>query len=357
MTGVDYSGYLKLDKILTSQEPESLKHGRPAHDEMLFIVIHQAYELWFKQIIHEVDSVLEIFSEKSIPEWKMGTAVSRLSRVVEILKLLNDQIKILETMTPLDFLDFRDLVTPASGFQSLQFRLLETKLGLELAQRMTYQGQPYHSRLMDHEKPRAAATEKQPSFLRLLEKWLERIPFMENDKFSFTKSYHDAVKAMLERDRKIVMSNPLMSEEAKKSDLDKIQMVEKSTEIFMNEALYSEYVKKGEKKLSHRAIVAALFINVYRDMPVLHLPFKLLTLTMDIDELLTTWRYKHALMVHRMIGNKIGTGGSSGFDYLRMTVEKHKIFTDLFDLSTLFIPRSQIPPLPQDLVKKLDFMN
>lgn len=357
MSGVDYSGYLQLSKILTSQEPESVKAGRPAHDEMLFIIIHQAYELWFKQIIFEIDSVLEIFSEKSVPEWKMGIAVSRLSRVTDILKLLNDQVKILETMTPLDFLDFRDLVTPASGFQSLQFRLLENKLGLELTQRMTYQDQPYHSRLEGNEKTRALDSEKQLSFLRLLEKWLERIPFMENDKFSFTKSYHQAVKDMLERDRQIVMFNGQMSEDSKKKELDKIQLVEKSTEIFMNENLYREFVQKGEKKLSHQAIVAALFINVYRDMPVLHLPFKLLTLTMDIDELLTTWRYKHALMVHRMIGNKIGTGGSSGFDYLRMTVEKHKIFTDLFDLSTLFIPRSQIPKLPDDLVKKLDFMS
>lgn len=355
MSGVDYSGYLQLSKILNSQELESVKAGRPAHDEMLFIVIHQAYELWFKQMIFEVDSVLEIFSEKSIPEWKMGTAVSRLSRVVEILKLLNDQVKIIETMTPLDFLDFRDLVTPASGFQSLQFRLLEIKLGLEIGQRMTYQEQPYHSRLEGEDKNRALNTEKQVSFLRLLEKWLERIPFMENADFSFMKSYHQAVKAMLERDRKTIQNHPTMPEEAKKKELEKITLVEKSSEIFLDEKAYSEYVAKGQKKLSHRAMVAALFINVYRDMPVLHLPFKLLTLIMDIDELLTTWRYKHALMVHRMIGNKIGTGGSSGFDYLRMTVEKHKIFTDLFDLSTLYIPRSQLPKLPEDLIKKLDF--
>lgn len=357
MSGVDYSGYLQLSKILTSQEPESVKAGRPAHDEMLFIIIHQAYELWFKQIIFEVDSVLGIFKEKSIPEWKMGVAVSRLARVTEILKLLNDQVKILETMTPLDFLDFRDLVTPASGFQSLQFRLLENKLGLELGQRMTYQEQPYHARLEGSEKTRALDSEKEASFLRLLEKWLERIPFMENDKFSFIKSYHKAVQEMLERDRQTISKNTQMSEETKKKELEKIQLVEKSTEIFMDEKSYSEFVKNGTKKLSHRAIVAALFINVYRDMPILHLPFKLLTLTMDIDELLTTWRYKHALMVHRMIGNKIGTGGSSGFDYLRMTVEKHKIFTDLFDLSTLFIPRSQVPKLPEDLVKKLDFLS
>lgn len=352
---VEYSSYLQLSQILSAQNRVSEKAGRPAHDEMLFIIIHQAYELWFKQVLFEMDSVLDIFSQASVPERSMGTAVGRLQRVTEILRLLNDQVKILETMTPGDFLDFRDLVTPASGFQSLQFRLLEIKLGLELPQRMTYQDQPYHSRLEENDKKRAIESEKQPSFLRLLDRWLARIPFMEDQQFSFMKSYHKAIQEMLDNDRQIVMKAPHLTDEARKKELDKIQQIEFSSATLMDEKAYAALLEKGQKKLSHRAMIAALFINVYRDMPILHLPFQLLTLTMDIDELLTTWRYRHALMVHRMIGNKIGTGGSSGFDYLRMTVEKHKIFTDLFDLSTLLIPKSKLPELPERLTKRLDF--
>lgn len=352
---VEYSSYLQLSQILSAQNRVSEKAGRPAHDEMLFIIIHQAYELWFKQVLFEMDSVLEIFSQANVPERSMGTAVGRLQRVTEILRLLNDQVKILETMTPGDFLDFRDLVTPASGFQSLQFRLLEIKLGLELPQRMTYQDQPYHSRLEENDKKRAIESEKQPSFLRLLDRWLARIPFMEDQQFSFMKSYHKAIQEMLDNDRQIVMKAPHLTDETRKKELDKIQQIEFSSATLMDEKAYAALLEKGQKKLSHRAMIAALFINVYRDMPILHLPFQLLTLTMDIDELLTTWRYRHALMVHRMIGNKIGTGGSSGFDYLRMTVEKHKIFTDLFDLSTLLIPRSKLPELPERLTKRLDF--
>lgn len=352
---VEYSSYLQLSQILSAQDRASEKAGRPAHDEMLFIIIHQAYELWFKQILFEMDSVLEIFSQPSVPERSMGTAVGRLQRVTEILRLLNDQVKILETMAPGDFLDFRDLVTPASGFQSLQFRLLEIKLGLELPQRMTYQDQPYHSRLEENDKKRAIESEKQASFLRLLDRWLARIPFMEEQQFSFMKSYHKAIQEMLDHDRQIVMKAPHLTDETRKKEMDKIQQIEFSSATLMDEQAYSALIEKGQKKLSHRAMIAALFINVYRDMPILHLPFQLLTLTMDIDELLTTWRYRHALMVHRMIGNKIGTGGSSGFDYLRMTVEKHKIFTDLFDLSTLLIPKSKLPELPERLTKRLDF--
>ena len=127
-----YSDYLQLDKILNAQFPESGKK-EPAHDEMLFIVIHQAYELWFKQILYEVDSVIDIMQKPSLndnsPELQI--IVHRLSRVVTILKLLVQQIDVMETMTPMDFLDFRDLLRPASGFQSWQFKTLEAKLGLK----------------------------------------------------------------------------------------------------------------------------------------------------------------------------------------------------------------------------------
>ena len=108
----------------------------------------------------------------------------------------------------------------------------------------------------------------------------------------------------------------------------------------------SGWSREGRRRLSHRATRAALFIHLYRDQPILHLPFRFLTLLVDVDELLATWRYRHALMVHRMIGTKIGTGGSSGHRYLLATVERNKVFTDLYDLSTFLISRSALPPLP-----------
>ena len=105
---------------------------------MLFIIIHQVYELWFKQIIFEIDSILEALDREKIDESHVGIVVSRLERIIEIQHLLIDQIKVLETMTPMDFLDFRDLLTPASGFQSVQFRLIENKIGLQKHQRHSY---------------------------------------------------------------------------------------------------------------------------------------------------------------------------------------------------------------------------
>ena len=132
---VTYADYLKIEGLLGLQSPKSNETGMPAHDEMLFIVTHQAHELWFKQILHELGSVVRMFSESTVDEKNMGVCVSRLQRVTDIQKLLIDHIRVLETMTPLDFLEFRDLLSPASGFQSVQFRKIELTLGLEGGER------------------------------------------------------------------------------------------------------------------------------------------------------------------------------------------------------------------------------
>jgi len=120
---IGYADYLSLDKILNAQDLQSVKVGREAHDEMLFIIIHQTYELWFKQILHELDRVQANFSHDPVDDWRMGQILHSLLRVNEIMKLLVNQIDVLETMTSQEFLEFRDLLTSGSGFQSLQFRL------------------------------------------------------------------------------------------------------------------------------------------------------------------------------------------------------------------------------------------
>ena len=133
-----YGKYLQLNKLLDSQSLKSTEEGNEIHDEMLFIIIHQAYELWFKQIQHELDDVLDIFSKEYIDEKQIGIAVSRLRGITENQKVLVDQLNVLETMTALDFLEFRHLLSPASGFQSVQFREIENKLGVVPEQRMGY---------------------------------------------------------------------------------------------------------------------------------------------------------------------------------------------------------------------------
>ncbi len=116
-----YSSYLKLDELLRLQQP--LSDG-PEHDETLFIIIHQVYELWFKEVIHELDYLRQLLIETNT-----ALALATFKRVLTVLKVLVAQIDILETMTPLDFLSFRDRLESGSGFQSHQFRELEFILG------------------------------------------------------------------------------------------------------------------------------------------------------------------------------------------------------------------------------------
>jgi len=107
--------------------------------------------------------------------------------------------------------------------------------------------------------------------------------------------------------------------------------------------------------MSQKATLGALFIKLYRDEPILQMPHRLLTQLVDMDQLLTSWRYRHSLLVFRMIGVKIGTGGSAGHSYLKKTAEKHSIFRDISNLSTYIIPRSSLPKLPKMLKKELGF--
>ena len=146
---LNYSDYLKLEDILNSQELKSAERGTPAHDEMLFIIIHQVYELWFKQVIHELNSILDIFGKRSVVESDVSLAVARLDRIIEIQKILIDQVRVLETMTAMDFLELRDDLFPSSGFQSAQFRLLENKLGLPQGHRSNYGRDDYKTAIID----------------------------------------------------------------------------------------------------------------------------------------------------------------------------------------------------------------
>lgn len=352
---IHYHEYLKIDSLLGIQNLRSTELGQTAHDELLFITVHQAYELWFKQIIFELDSVLEVFSAHPIEEKNMAIASARIDRIVSILKLIMGQIDVMETMTPLDFLEFRDYLYPASGFQSMQFRLIETKLGLKEKERLLYNNTPFYKLLSESQQKTVLEVLKQDSLFELINKWLARTPFLQNQEFNFWNSYKQAVTQMFAADKKTVQANTLLNEEAKKKNLEMIESSEKTFQSLFDEQEYLKLQEAGHFHLSYQAFHGALLIYLYREQPIFHIPFRILNSLMDIDEQLTQWRYRHALMVHRMLGQKIGTGGSSGHSYLKAATEKHKIFTDFFNLSTFLIPRSKVPPLPESLQTKMKF--
>lgn len=350
-----YGDYLQLGKLLDAQLPQSRVYGTEAHDETLFIIVHQAYELWFKQILHELRSAQATMATESLDERQLGTLIARFERIRSIQKVLVDQISILETMTPLDFLDFRDYLIPASGFQSIQFKEIEIRLGLKRAFRSETDRKFFYSRLNEPDRAYLADREAEQSLLDHIEAWLTRMPFLDFGGFNFWLEYEKAVDVMLHADEQIVRDNPTLSEDERAFQLKELNATRDNFRSLLSPERYAEMQAAGRVRLSQRALLAALFINLYRDEPILHLPFKLLMNLVEVDELFTTWRSRHALMVHRMLGSKIGTGGSSGVDYLKMGAEQNRVFTDLFNLSTFLLPRSALPALPTDMTRALGF--
>lgn len=351
-----YADYLQLESLLNTQKPLSrLEDGTPAHDEMLFIIVHQTYELWFKQILHELESVMALFNQAVIHEAQMGIAVARLERITEIQRLMLMQMQVLQTMQPLDFLDFRDQLYPASGFQSFQFRILENRLGLKPDQRVPYHQGRYDASLKPHHRALLHQVEQEPSLLELVEKWLERTPFLRCGNFDFWQSYRQAVETLFEADAERIVRNPLLSPEDIRTQLERLAATRATFAALFSETEYNALLTQGKRRLSYKATQAALLILLYRERPLLHLPYRLLNTLSTMDELLTTWRYRHALNVQRMIGTKIGTGGSMGYEYLRETLDKHRIFNDLNQLTTFLIPRSALPQLPPEVERQLGF--
>ena len=259
---VTYRAYLDLDRVLNAQHPRSVgSDGEFEHDEMLFIIIHQVYELWFKELLHELDYLKELLAANDTPR-----ALHTFRRMLTILKTIVAQVDVLETMTPLEFGAFRSFLESASGFQSAQFRELEFALG--------------HKRLnMVRHFPTGSEDRAR------LEKRYEEPTLWDAFLHYLAGNGYDIPAAALHRD----VTHPL----------------EPSPGV--QEAL----------------------IPVYRDDPVL---LRVCERMIDLDEGVQEWRYRHVKMVARTIGNKRGTGGSAGVQYLETTLKP--LFPDLWAIRT-----------------------
>jgi tryptophan 2,3-dioxygenase len=215
---------------------------------------------------------------------------------------------------------------------------------------------PYTSRLSEDDAARVEAAEKEPSLFDLIEGWLERTPFLNFGDFDFWREYRRAVDAMLASDRASIRSNPTLTEDEKTRQLAGVEATAgRFADLFEEGASEPVHAAAPGRHFSRRALQAALLINLYRDEPILHLPFRLLALLSDVERNFTTWRQRHAQMAMRMIGTRIGTGGTSGHEYLDRAAERHKVFADLSALSSFFIPRSALPKLPPDVRSRMGF--
>jgi len=359
-----YSEYLHLDKLLNAQHPKSAESGNEAHEEMLFIIVHQAFELWFKQVRHELSSIIESLHKDRIDDYtdEMSVIVQRLYRIIKIINLMNQQFEVLETMKPLNFLDFRSHLYPASGFQSKQFRIVEAMLGLK----MDHRHMPEHYKnvcahaggFQQHDYDEITHRENDLSLLQGVKNWLSRIPFFHPElwkEFSsqfpgnsvsdniFLSDYYN-LYIQSQKD----LSAGSLKEYRAKQDATTVDPSSKDSFIRL-------FIEDGTAHFTAKEMTAALFIQLYGQHPMLHLPFELLNSLVEIDDLLSLWRYKHYSMVKKMIGSSPGTGGTEGAGYLMGAVQKNRVFADLLMLPTFFIERNKLPVLPKKLKDLLEF--
>lgn len=352
-----YGGYLQLDKILDAQYPVSFeKDNEAAHDEMLFIIIHQAYELWFKQILFELDYAMKVFAQEKINDNSedLNLVRHRLGRVTSVMQILNQQVNILDTMTPLDFLEFRNLLTPSSGFQSKQFRLIEARLGLQLDKRhqKDYYKRTNEGGFTQKDFANINEVEDEKNLLQLVNDWLERMPFFKEE---YWKDYQSTAPNSIAQhpfwnDYREIYKNGLTEREQNKiHDFDYVFFEKIPADST------PEQLENLRSNFSPGALRAALFIMLYRDFPMFQTSYQILDSLIEIDHLMANWRHKHLIMVRRMIGMRVGTGNTSGQGYLEGALNRHYVYRDLSGLSTYLIERKRLPKLPQDLILNLGF--
>jgi len=345
MEDLYYSDYIELDRILNSQHPKSFESLEEGNDEMLFIIIHQVYELWFKQILFELDLVRHIFIQDRINDNSddLSKVVQKLKRIGKILELINQQVGVLETMTALDFLEFRNVLLPASGFQSKQFRLIEAKLGLKMEQRHRKKYYKYTRRgsLSEVDLQQVDQAESEPTLKELIIHWLERMPYLDDqywDEYKQSALSDRGDRHRFWADYREAYTTSLSGNEADRlAEFDRV------------------FFGVGRGNIPPAAMRAVLFITLYRNLPIFNLPFELLNALSEIDELLSSWRYRHLMMVRRMIGLRVGTGGTSGAGYLEGTLSRHYAFREITEVATFLIERSRRPVLPNALREKASF--
>ncbi len=267
-----YTSYLKVDELLELQTP--LSDG-PEHDELLFITIHQVYELWFKQILHECEAL-----QVALENGNSHRSLALLGRIRTIMKTCVAQLDILETMTPLQFNSFRGRLSSASGFQSAQFRQLEAVLGRR--DQAGADATPGTGMSMaSHLVPGSSARAK-------VEAAMNRASLYDSALKYFSSRGHAIPDGVLERDVSVGYEPN-----------EKVQ-----------DALLEAHRTDPEANMVGEALV-------------------------DLDEGLQEWRYRHVKMVERTIGAKMGSGGSSGVGYLSSTLF-HPVFADLWAIRSRF---------------------
>jgi tryptophan 2,3-dioxygenase len=351
---VNYWEYVRVEELLALQGGVERDERDLANDEVLFITVHQVYELWFKLVLRELSSIRDLFQAPRVAEQELSGVARGLRRVITVLRQAVAHFEVIETLTTRDYLDFRDKLFPASGFQSAQLRQIEILLGLPDSERINLGlEESFMQALRAHDGSPSPALErvlaqKQCATLRdVIDEWLWRAPIdgvapgdprAREALDGFVEAYLRAHAAAVDVTCALALERSLV--EADRARLrGRYEDEKRAVRAFFEPA----EAAGGERR--RRIRTALVFIATYRELPLLAWPREILDLLIEMEQVFTIWRQRHARMVEREIGRRTGTGGSAGVEYLDATALKYRVFRDLWAVRTLQIRLSAAPKL------------
>jgi tryptophan 2,3-dioxygenase len=353
--GITYWDYLRLPELLDLQGGLEGNDAEISEDELHFIVVHQVFELWFKLMLRELRLARDKMAAPWVEEETIPYVVHHLRRVNEIFRLAVEQFRVMETLTPQDFLAFRSKLGTASGFQSFQMREIEAIMGLASDQRAA-QGHtdPLQSLQAAVKQTQAGApllarvlqARQDTSLRQALHAWLFRTPIQgsrptDPDDASVVENFLQAYLTALDQHQSAQMVPLLADSRQAPAVRAQFAAMLDSAQAFFHA---TDVADEQERPQVQRIRAGILFIESYRDLPLLAWPRLLIDTVVEMEELFVLWRTRHARMVERVIGRRVGTGGSSGVDYLDETA-RYRIFPELWAVRTLLLPRAILPPL------------
>jgi tryptophan 2,3-dioxygenase len=359
-TSTPYWDYIKVESLLALQTGIGAREEELSNDEVMFIVVHQIDELWFKLALREMVAVRNLFARVPVPEQALASAVRGIRRMETILRQLAAHFELMETMTTRDYLAFRDKLTGASGFQSAQMREIEILTGLPEADRIPLGHEGSYQKALEQpggaESPALRRVRARladvPTLRDAMLEWVHRTPIQGSTPSqpddaervrAFVEAYLGAHRRMVERGLAGALAQAL-------TDADKKRLDERARgEIASARAyLLAEDVaepESPERARASRIRAALVFIESYRELPLLAWPREVLDGLTTFEQAFVIFRQRHARMVERMIGRRTGTGGSAGVDYLDTTALRYRVFRELWAVRTLLVRAQDLPPL------------
>lgn len=357
---MNYWEYIKVEELLALQGGFDGDESKIGNDEALFIVVHQVYELWFKLILRELTKARDLFRQNPVPDIQLATAVRSFRRVVAIFEQAIAHFRVMETLTTRDYLEFRDRLIPASGFQSAQMREMEILLGLEDSLRIPLGREgSYMEALKTNDGQASPATRRVearlkdgPSLRHVIYEWLSRTPI--DGPTSSQESADRFLRRIIEAHRNEIGERTRLAEQQALTaeDVGRLRARYEKEVAFSAQFLLAEEDPKADEEtraFRRRVRAGIVFLESYRELPRLAWPRELVDAIVELEQAMVIWRQRHARMVERVIGRRTGTGGSAGVDYLDQTALRYRVFGDVWAVRSLLLRKPTLPALDNEV--------